>query len=64
MTTKTEEIEHPSIMYMHNEAYIHLNMYTNKICTSIEELEIVKKTEKGWGKKKALSSIHLVKCES
>lgn len=52
MTTKTEEIEHPSIMYMHNEAYIHLNMYTNKICTSIEELEIVKKTEKGWGKKK------------
>lgn len=39
-------------------------MYTNKICTSIEELEIVKKTEKGWGKKKALSSIHLVKCES
>lgn len=22
------------------------------------------KTEKGWGKKKALSSIHLVKCES
>jgi len=40
-------------MYMHNEAYIHLNMYTNKICTSIEELEIVKKTEKGWGKKKS-----------
>lgn len=39
-------------------------MYTNKICTSIEELEIVKKLKKDGEKKKALSSIHLVKCES
>lgn len=53
-----------------NHVYAQLSLYTHikhvskyKICTSVGELEIVKKLKNN-GEKKALSSMHLVKSKS